>query len=70
METTNPETIENLGFEIRRSAKPNSVKISNKRFKALYGTHPEVLFYVWNQLVIKIIIEKYDLNRLKRFFYV
>ena len=70
METTNPETIENFGFGIRRSAKPNSVKISNKRSKALYGTHPEVLFYVWNQLVIKIIIEKYDLNRLKRFFYV
>ena len=69
METTNPETVENLGFEIRKSAKPNSVKTSKKRFKALYGTYPEVVFYVWNQLIIKKIIEKYDLNRLKRFFF-
>lgn len=53
METTNPETIENLGFEIRKSAKPNSVKTSKKRFKALYGTYPEVLFYIWNQLILK-----------------
>ena len=65
----NPETIENLGFEIRRAIKPRSAQISKKRFKGLYGTYPEVIFYVWDQLIRKNVIEKYDLRRLKRFFF-
>ena len=64
----NPEIIENLGFEIRCGNKPRSVQTTKKRFKALYGTDSEVIFYVWNQLIINEIIEKYDKNRLKRFF--
>ena len=65
----NPEIIENLGFEICCGNKPRSVKTTKKRFKALYGTDSEVIFYVWNQLIVNDIIEKYDKNRLKRFFF-
>ena len=65
----NPETIKNLGFEIRCAIKPRSAQIPKKRFKGLYGTYPEVIFYVWNELITKNIIEKYDLRRLKRFFF-
>lgn len=65
---TNPETIENLGFEIRCASKPRSVQIARKKFKGLYGTYPEVICYVWNQLIVKNVIEKYDVYRLRRFF--
>ena len=65
----NSEIIENLGFEIRCASKPRSAHVAQKRFMGLYGTYPEVIFYVWNQLILKNIIEKHDLNRLKRFFF-
>ena len=53
---TNPETIENLGFQIRRAIKSRSAHIAKKRFKGLYGAYPEVIFYVWNEQVNENII--------------
>ena len=61
----NPETIENLGFELRCNNKPRSVQTSKKRFKALYETYPEVIFYIWNQLIIEKIIENLLKNVLR-----
>ena len=64
----NPKKIEKVGFEIRLGDRSRSNKTTTKRFKALYGTYPEVIWNIWMKLITKNIIEKHDVNRLKRFF--
>ena len=65
---TNPQTIKNLEFEIRNRKKPRSVNTTTKVFKSLYGTYPEIISHVWNQLVLKCLIEKHDKKKLERLF--
>ena len=67
---TNPQTIENLGFDIRHRKKPRSVNTTKRVFKSLYGTHPEIICSVWNQLILNHLIENSDKNKLERLFLV
>ena len=63
-----PQSIEKLGFEIRLGNESRSNATTRRRFKVLYGTYPEVICDVWNQLILKRLIVKYDKCTLKRFF--
>ena len=65
---TNPQTIENLGFDIQHRKNPRSVNTVERVFKSLYGTYPEIICYIWNQLILKRLLIKYDKNKLQRFF--
>ena len=64
-----PQSIKKLGFEIRLGNKSRSNATTRKRFKALYGTYPEVISDVWNQLILKCLIVKHDKYTLKCFFF-